>query len=635
MTQPDIRVAGPLFLDRHGRQVILRGVNLGGDTKVPWPGGGTENPSDFSDHRQVSFVGRPFPLEEADQHLSRIAGWGFNTLRLLTTWEAVEHAGPGLYDEAYLDYLTEVVRKAAAHGLYVFIDFHQDVWARMSGGDGAPGWTFEAVGLDFGKFHQSGAALVMQNAYDYGSGERRQDAYPQMVWSSNYRLPANGVMWSLFWGGRFFTPDFMVEGENVQDFLQNRYLGAMDAMAARVKDLPNVIGFDTLNEPGFGWFSTPLSYRHLAKTEANRLLPMDGPVLSVLDQLAILAGVPTTVPVLAGGVVAGERTFNADGVRVWTGEDPFAAAGVFSTEDGKATALREDAFTHAGGHELSLSDDAYGPFFQRVAETIRAHNPGWAVFAEMDPYAVFAKRGFPAVLPERTVNAGHWYDVRLLHTKDYDAKADPVETAGKYVRQLAHLKREGEAFEGGAPALVGEFGIPYDLDGGEAYAAWARGEREGIWAKHEAALTAMYDALDQLHLHSTQWNYTASNRNDLRIGDRWNQEDLSIFSADQIEQGADGGRATAGFSRPYARAVQGRLVEVAFDKAAGTFRLAWDADPAIPEPTEVFIPGFQFPHGYDLDLDGDWEEAGEADEQVLVVRARSAGRIALTLTAKG
>ena len=50
---------------------------------------------------------------------------------------------------------------------------------------------------------------------------------------------------------------------------------------------------------------------------------------------------------------------------------------------------------------------------------------------------------------------------------------------------------------------------------GEAYAAWDRGEREGIWAKHEAALTAMYDALDQLQLHSTQWNYTASNRNDL------------------------------------------------------------------------------------------------------------------------
>jgi hypothetical protein len=623
MTRTDIIVSGNLFLDRLGRQVILRGVNLGGDTKVPWPGGGTEHPSDFSDHREVSFVGRPFPLEEADTHLARIAGWGFNTLRLLTTWEAVEHAGPGQYDQAYLDYLAEVTRKAGEHGLQVFIDFHQDVWARMSGGDGAPGWTFEAVGLDFRRFHQSEAALVMQNAYDYGSDERRQAAYPQMIWSSNYRCPANGVMWSLFWGGRHFTPDFEVEGENVQDFLQNRYLGAMDAVAQRVSNLPNVIGFDTLNEPGYGWFGIPMRYRHVAKTETNRLTPLDGPALSPADQLAMLAGKSVTVPVIKDGRVAGERVMNPDGVRVWTDHDPFEGH------------LRDDLFTHSGGHELSLADDGYGPFFQRVAETIRAHNPDWAVFAELDPYAVFARRGFPARLPERTVNAGHWYDARLLHTKDYDAATDPAETAARYVRQLSYYRREAEAFEGGAPALIGEFGLPYDLDHGEAYAAWARGEREGVWAKHEAALTAMYDAMDQLQLHSTQWNYTASNRNDLRIGDRWNQEDLSIYSADQAEPGnEDGGRGKAGFVRPYVRATQGRLVEVAFDKAAGTFHAAWDADPALEGPTEVFVPGLQFPNGFDIEIDGPWEEAGEAGDELLAVRARSAGRIELRLARK-
>src|SRR5687767_9194114 len=160
-----VRQDGPYFRDREGRQVMLRGVNLGGDCKVPYPDGGTQFPSDFSDHREVSFIGRPFPLEEAEEHLGRLRHWGFNVVRLLTTWEAVEHAGPGLYDEAYLDYLAEVCRRAGEFGIYVFIDFHQDVWSRMSGGDGAPGWTFEAVGLDFRTFPAAGAAHVMQAAY--------------------------------------------------------------------------------------------------------------------------------------------------------------------------------------------------------------------------------------------------------------------------------------------------------------------------------------------------------------------------------------------------------------------------------------------------------------------------------------
>jgi hypothetical protein len=634
MTEPLLRVEGPLFLDAHGRQVMLRGVNLGGDCKVPWPRGGTQFPSDFSDHRTVSFVGRPFPQDEADSHLARIAGWGFNTLRLLTTWEAVEHAGPGLHDEAYLDYLAAVARKAGEHGLYAFIDFHQDVWARMSGGDGAPGWTFEAAGLDFGKFHASEAALVMQNAYDYASDAKEQAAYPRMVWSSNYSRPANGAMWSLFWGGRMFAPGSSVGGRNIQDLLQDAYLGSLKAVGERVKDLPGVIGFDSLNEPGFGWFGQGLTQRHLERTPENRLPPPEGPALSVLDQLSMLAGLPTSVPVLARGedgkmVVTGERVMNPDGVRCWTGDCPFEAAGIYRIESGRAVALREDAFSHFEGRPLGLSDHAYGPFFHKVAAGMREVNPGWALFAEMDPYASYARRPFPRDLPERTVNASHWYDARLLHTKDYDAASDADATSARYQRQLDYFRRESA--EMNAPTLIGEFGIPYDLDNGEAYAAWGRGERDGLWAKHEAALGAMYDALDALQLHSTQWNYTASNANDARIGDGWNQEDLSIWSADQVEDGNDGGRAVPGFCRPYVRSVQGRLTESRFDRAAGTYRVTWEADTTVAAPTEVFVPAVWFPAGFAIELAGDGAvEPGETGA-VLRVTAAASGPMTLTV----
>src|SRR6266446_7428057 len=170
-----ISIEGSRFKDESGRTLLLRGINLGGSSKIPF------SPNDdvldksadvldksarysdgFFEHRDVSFVGRPFPFEEADEHFARLKEWGFNLLRFLVTWEAIEYAGPGMYDQAYLDYVYAVIKKAHKYGFDVFIDPHQDVWSRFSGGDGAPGWTFEAVGMDITKFQEAGAALAHQ-----------------------------------------------------------------------------------------------------------------------------------------------------------------------------------------------------------------------------------------------------------------------------------------------------------------------------------------------------------------------------------------------------------------------------------------------------------------------------------------
>ena len=239
-----IRIDGNRLIDEHGRTLILRGVNLGGSSKIPFkPNGATWNAEGFFDHREVSFVGRPFPLKEADEHLGRLKEWGFTFLRFLITWEAVEHKGPGIYDQVYLDYLYRVIRKAAECGIDVFLDPHQDAWSRFSGGDGAPGWTFEAIGMDIRKFKETGAAIVHST---------HGDPFPRMIWPTNYGKLANLTMWTLFFGGNDFTPETKVDGLPIQEYLQGHYINAIKRVALELKDLPNVIGFDTLNEPSGG-----------------------------------------------------------------------------------------------------------------------------------------------------------------------------------------------------------------------------------------------------------------------------------------------------------------------------------------------------------------------------------------------
>ena len=127
-----LRVDGPWFKDADGRTLLLRGVNLGGSSKLPaTPDGATYRREGFFEHRALSFVGRPFPLDEADEHFARLRSWGFTFVRFLVTWEAIEHAGPGIYDQEYLEYIYAIVKRAGEYGIRMVIDPHQDVWSRF------------------------------------------------------------------------------------------------------------------------------------------------------------------------------------------------------------------------------------------------------------------------------------------------------------------------------------------------------------------------------------------------------------------------------------------------------------------------------------------------------------------------
>lgn len=123
-----LHIDGKVFRDPQNREIVLRGINVAGDAKCPKK---PDIPSfvseKFFEADDVSFVGRPFSLEDSHTHFKRLRKWGYNAIRYIFTWEAIEHAGPGIYDEEWIAFTIEVLRIAKQYEFYVFMDPHQDV----------------------------------------------------------------------------------------------------------------------------------------------------------------------------------------------------------------------------------------------------------------------------------------------------------------------------------------------------------------------------------------------------------------------------------------------------------------------------------------------------------------------------
>ena len=610
-------IIGDHWVDGEGRRLVLRGANLGGDCKVPTrPDGDTRLKEGFYDRNGVSFVGRPFPLEEADGHFSRLKRWGLDFHRLLVTWEAVEHDGPGIYDEEYLDYVEGLVAKAGEHGVSLFVDPHQDAWSRWTGGDGAPIWTLEAAGFAPERLFASGAAHLNQ---ELGA------AYRRMSWISNYERLACATMWTLFFAGDAFAPGIGPLGygpdeaasasDSLQDFLQGHYVAAMAKVAERLAPFPCVVGFDSLNEPSMGFIGT----RSLLKVGGMTSL---GTTPSPWEGILAASGYPVDAAIFAIRGLSrkriGTERLGAEGTRAWMdGVDCiWRRAGVWDVAaDAVPVLKRPGHFSVRDGEPVDFTGDFLEPFMRRFdSEVCTAAGKGrrFVLFVEGVPNA--ARPTWDRGESGSVVDATHWYDDLTLVTKRwlgfaaYDARRGrivlgPGRVRRYFIEALRELKEWSARKMAGAPTLLGEFGLPFDLNGAKAY-------RGGGYRVHEKALSAYYDAVDANLLDSTIWNYASSNRHE--GGDHWNTEDLSIFCRDDLEAGrtetgdaADaGGRALRGFVRPYARATSGEILEMRFDSRRGLFLFRYRPDPAIAAPTEIFVPELQFPRGFAVEARG-------------------------------
>ncbi len=183
---------GPWIKDSYGRVVILRGINAGGDSKIP------------------PFI--PFTTETSAE---QIKGWGMNFVRYVTVWEGIEPT-EGVFDNSYIDDMVQRVNWLTSRGIYVFIDMHQDLFAREFCGDGAPSWA------------ATGDPSQLLAPYPCGQN-----------WFINYQSPPVMQSFTRFW---------------TDTTLQSQFIDAFKLIARAFRNNRMVVGYELFNEPWNGSF---------------------------------------------------------------------------------------------------------------------------------------------------------------------------------------------------------------------------------------------------------------------------------------------------------------------------------------------------------------------------------------------
>ncbi|MGM0577883.1 MAG: glycoside hydrolase family 5 protein [Myxococcota bacterium] len=179
---------GAFIVDAQGRTIVLHGVNASNDAKWDEERLPWQGPEDFQD----------------------LADAGFDNVRLLTFWAAIMPE-EGVVDDDYLDAYAQRVQWAADAGLTIIVDMHQDIYGYGFGGNGAPAWSCD---------------------------QEHYDAYESTSpWWMNY---TNEHVRACF--------DHLVD----DDATFQHFADAWVAMADRVGDHPDVVGFDLMNEPNWG-----------------------------------------------------------------------------------------------------------------------------------------------------------------------------------------------------------------------------------------------------------------------------------------------------------------------------------------------------------------------------------------------
>lgn len=309
----------------------------------------------------------------------------------------------------------------------------------MTGGDGAPGWTFEKVGLDFTKFDASEATFIMQNRYDHQDSNK----FPPLYWTNNNYRFSNGTMWTLFFGSNDFAPSCKVNGISAQTYLQEHFFEAIKQVASRVKDYPEVLGFDILNEPSEGWIGKLVDGSQWeGKSEVL------GHVFTPFDAMLTGAGYTRTIgyqEVKRFGIKETRKdVLNEENVSCWLDgiEDIWKKEGVWGLDkENNPIILKNDYFTMKNGKNVNFYRDYLSPFIINYSKAIRDVFPDAMIFFTGPLENILKGENLDIESPDNSVHGANWFDVATMGTKKAMLKANYNLITGKPVVGKGNVKK--------------------------------------------------------------------------------------------------------------------------------------------------------------------------------------------------
>jgi hypothetical protein len=286
-----------------------------------------------------------------------------------------------------------------------------------------------------------------------------------MIWGTNYTRLVSQTVFTLFFAGKTYAPKCIIDGVNIQDYLQGHFIDAVGALAKRLSEAPGlfdecIIGWDSMNEPGEGLVGHP----DLAKLNPSLRLKK-GPMPTPLEGMRLGMGEAVEVETWNFGAMGPSKgqkvVIDPKGKRLWLQPEDEASRGggkwgwkrgeewemgtcsepkpAFNLnmirsadlpvwaqhgvwEPTTSALLKPDYFTTLPSdpsHVVEFTDDFFTFHWMSYASTVRLHHPEAIHFIQA-PVFHPPPRLPESVLKNRAASSPHYYDGLTLMTKHWN-----------------------------------------------------------------------------------------------------------------------------------------------------------------------------------------------------------------------